>query len=165
MDDDLTFGASIWGSSDPVLVLPPPPPTSSLHVADGPTFDDTQFSDDLDDFDNFDNFATPAESIGTAEDDDDFGDFGEAQAVANEGFGGADFGEQIAGTAYHQPLKLDPLPSRTELQSQINEILGSLWVDDASNALTDDSIREMEGTSQMLVTPERYSMANISPPP
>ena len=157
MDDDLTFGASVWGSSDPVLLLPPPP-TSSLHVADDPTFDDAQFSDD------FDNFATPAESVGSAE-EDDFGDFGEAQAAVNEGFDGADFGEQIAGTAYHQALKLDPLPSRTELQHQVNEILECLWVDNTSNALTDDSIREMEGTSQMLVTPERYFMPNISPPP
>ena len=155
MDDDLTFGTSVWGSSDPVNVLPPPPPTTSFHVDDDLSFDDAQFSDD------FDNFATPAESVGTAEADDDFGDFGdfgEAQVAANDSFDDTDFGGQAtAGTTYYQPLELDPLPSGRELQSRINEILGPSWADNTSNTLTDDNIREVEGIGQMLVTPERYS--------
>ncbi|KAF8351601.1 hypothetical protein F5887DRAFT_938291 [Amanita rubescens] len=148
MDDDLTFGTSVWGSSDPVNALPPPTPTTSFHVDDDLSFDDAQFSDD------FDNFATPAESVGTAEVDDDFGDFGdfgEAQQVAaNDSFNDADFGER----AYYQPLELDPLPSGRDLQSRINEILGPSWADNIPNTLTDDNIREVEGIGQMLVTPE-----------
>ena len=155
MDDDLTFGASVWGTSDPVHVLPPPT-TSSLHIPEDPSFDDTQFSDE---------FITPAESLSGAEEDDDFGDFGdfgEAPAAGDNGFDHADFGGPIAGSSRCRPLMLDPLPSRTVLQAQINEILGPQWADDTSDTLTNDGIREMEGISQVLVTPERYSVFGMS---
>ncbi|KAF8631582.1 hypothetical protein AX15_002332 [Amanita polypyramis BW_CC] len=160
MDDDLTFGASVWGTSDPVHVLPPPA-TTSLHIPDDPSFDDTQFSDE------FDSFTTPAESLSVIGGDDDFGDFGEAPVAGNDDFDNADFEEPIAGSSHYTPLRLDPLPSRTVLQAQINEIFGPQWAGDTSDTLTNDGIREMEGISQVLVTPESrdiYKML-LQPPP
>ncbi|KAF8639898.1 hypothetical protein AX17_001150 [Amanita inopinata Kibby_2008] len=165
MDNDLTFGASVWGSSDPVDILPPSKTTGFI-TTDVPLSDDTQFIDD------FDDFTTPAESIITAPDDDefgDFGDFGEAQTIGSVDFDNADFGQSVASpfSPYDwQPLKLHPVPSRAELELQVNEALAPIWGDASASILTDESIREMEGISQVLVTAssrEVYKML-LQPP-
>ena len=161
MDDDLSFGASVWGTSEPVNIdLLPPVSTGLFRIPDQPSLqsphDSSQFSDD------FDNFATPAESIGASDDEEfgDFGDFGEAQMAEGSAFDDADFGAELAGSLDWQLLKLDPLPSRAALRQHITEILRPLWAENDSDALSDESIREMEGITQVLVTPERYLVFN-----
>ena len=71
MEDDLTFGTSIWGT-DVSAPLPAPP---TLIAA--PTLSrEPSTADSLDDFDDF---GTPAETVAASGDeaDDDFGDFGD----------------------------------------------------------------------------------------
>ncbi|KAM6496030.1 hypothetical protein JOM56_008736 [Amanita muscaria] len=162
MDEEFTFGTSVWGSSDPVDLVPPGSIPITTQQSSPISLGETQFSDD------FDTFATPAESIGVPDDDEDdgfgdFGDFGEAQG--NE-FDDANFGEPIAGSSYWQPLKLDPLPPRPKLQQQINENLEPLWADHDTDILTDEGIRELSGISQVLVTPESRDLYKmIQQPP
>lgn len=153
MDDDLAFGASVWAASEPAAVRPiitPPPVTQAVS------------------FDDFDDFGPPTDAETTHDDggDDDFGDFGdfgEAEDLATP----ADFGEEgvvfeemrIAGPSSQyadwEPLRLDPMPSRGELEAQVNDILAPVWDQDISQFTTDEEIREVEGVSQILATPER----------
>jgi len=153
MDDELTFGTSVWGLSEEVDVTPLPLKTLSLI----PTSSDLQQDDGL--FDDFNGSVVPNTDM-VDDDFGDFGDFGEAEIVNSTGFDG--FGEEVpvAGPSSHgewQPLKLDPFPSRSELIEQVNELLGPIWgYGDPSDILTDEGIREVEGISQILVTPERY---------
>lgn len=150
MDEDITFGASVWGTSETVDILPinttPLAPTSP------------QYGD-------FDDFGPSADSTQTDTEDDEFGDFGDfgdtelaspVEFGAEMGFGGA---LQIAGpssrTEWH-PLRLDPLPSRSDLEGTVNEILGPIWGDqDISQVTSGEGIREVEGAGQILVTQER----------
>ncbi|KAG6854909.1 hypothetical protein C0991_012099, partial [Blastosporella zonata] len=161
MDDELAFGASVWGSDAPVDVLPPPRTISSPEPL---------FGDD----DGFDDFNDPAATVqADAGEDDfgDFGDFGEAEDAGPSSFG---FEEdvRIAGpsssSGWH-PLKLDPLPSRTSLDEQLQIMLEPLWgYENLANILTSDEIREVEGVSQILVAPESrdlYKMLVQTPPP
>ncbi|KAI0065936.1 hypothetical protein BV25DRAFT_1610559 [Artomyces pyxidatus] len=168
MDDD--FGSSIWAT----------PATGPLTLSSPredilPTFP-TRISHDGQ-FDDFDDFDAPTQTGGGGDDDDDFGDFGDFGDAEDAGGGFADdgaFGEQtgIAGTSSRdwEPLQLDPFPSRSDLEEQIEEILGPLWEDDdLSQVLTDEDIREVGGLSQILVTPESralyQSLFPASPPP
>jgi hypothetical protein len=153
MDDDLTFGASVWGTSEEVDITP----FSLKAVSFIPTSSDLQHDNDP-----FDTFNGPTESN---PDDDfgDFGDFGEAEIVDSTGFEDhIGFVEEfpVAGPSSHRewhPLKLDPLPPRPELAKQVNEILEPIWGSvDTSKGLTDEGIRDVEGISQILVTSERY---------
>ncbi|RDB22779.1 Uncharacterized protein C8E11.05c [Hypsizygus marmoreus] len=166
MDDDLTFGASVWGTTDsPVDIVPPPPKPSAPSGF--------QFDDQFDDF----NEPGPEITQANADDDDfgDFGDFGEAPVGNSADFGDeVGFGEEvrIAGPSSYaewHPLRLDPLPPRQELEEQLNEVLGPIWgYDNLASILTDEEIREVEGVSQILVTPESrdlYKMLIQSPPP
>lgn len=141
MDDDFTFGASVWGTPDPaapVVVKPPSP------IPD----------------DDFDDFGSPPQAAQVTDDDDDFGDFGDfgdAQEIPpSSGFSGF---EPVAGPSSYgdwEPLKLAPMPGRPELEDDINTILGPLWgAQPISEVTTDDEIREREGINQILVTPER----------
>jgi hypothetical protein len=157
MDDDLTFGTSVWGKTEAVDVNPLPPKASfSILTA----YDDLHQNNDP-----FDDFKELPESDADVADDDfgDFGDFDEAGIVNSNGFEddiGFEAEVPVAGPSSHKewhPLNLDPLPPRSELVKQVNEILEPIWgYGDASEILTDEEIREVEGISQVLVTPERY---------
>ncbi|KAF8238887.1 hypothetical protein L208DRAFT_1421129 [Tricholoma matsutake] len=164
MDDDLTFGTSAWGTSDDITPLP------LRTVSLIPTSSDLQ-----QDSDPFDDFNGPTEKNPNVADDDfgDFGDFGETEIVNSTGFeDDIGFGEApVAGPSSHRewhPLKLDPLPLRSELAEQVNEILEPIWgYGHTSKNLTDEGIREVEGISQILVTSESrdlYKMLIESPP-
>ncbi|KAF9055018.1 hypothetical protein BDZ89DRAFT_938070 [Hymenopellis radicata] len=157
MDDDFTFGASVWGTPDPAApVVKPPSPIPD---------------------DDFDDFGSPPQAAQVADDDDfgDFGDFGDAQEIPPSSSG---FSDDMAGFAPvagpssygdWDPLKLAPMPGRPELEDDINTILGPLWGSQPiSEVTTDDEIREREGINQILVTPESrdlYSVLVQSPPP
>jgi hypothetical protein len=164
MDDDITFGASVWGTSDSVDTIPSlrtNPPILS-------TSSESQFGED-----QFDDFDDPVQTVQADAADDDFGDFGdfdEAEVVNSTGFeDDVGFGEEvrIAGPSSHtgwHPLRLDPLPPRSELENQVNSILEPIWgSEDISEVLTDEGIREVEGVSQILVTPERSLFLFIVP--
>jgi hypothetical protein len=153
MDDDLGFGASVWDApSEPVII-----PSSSklpLPVLSVPSADT---------FDDFDDFGTPAETPSADDDFGDFGDFGEATDAANS----ADFGEQVgfgeevrilgSYKMIWEPLRLDSMPSRADLETQVDDILAPIYgSDDISKVTTADGIREVGGIGQILMTPERY---------
>jgi hypothetical protein len=147
MQEELDFGASVWASpSDPT----PPLTTLSTHPITPP-------------FDDLGGFGETVEAAPTDEKEDDFGDFGEfgeAQEVDHSDFGdGVAFGEEQAPApveADWEPLRLHPMPSRSELHKRVNEILAPIWADDdISQVTTDEGIREVEGISRILVTPER----------
>ncbi len=176
MDDDLTFGASVWGAEEPSPIAPPTklkPASLPLPLEVGLTSSapDTNANGD-DDFDDFDDFG-PAETGAAGQDvvgdDDDFGDFGDF-GEANEEIAvtPADFSEiPVAGPSTSridsdwEPLRLDPLPSRQRLEQEINEILEPVWDDERSleQVLTKDGIRDVEGVNQILVTNERCFIA------
>ncbi|KAI0317936.1 hypothetical protein OF83DRAFT_1171561 [Amylostereum chailletii] len=165
MEDDFTFG-SVWATDNATpsafVVSPPPAAFPSLIPAEDDPFDD---------------FGEPSlEPVASADDDDfgDFGDFGEG----DDGGGFADdagFEDQahMAGPSSSGawgPLRLDPPPPFEELEEQIEDILGPLWMhDDPSQAFTDDDIREVGGLNQLLITPESrilyQTLFASSPPP
>lgn len=147
MDDDLTFGASVWAASTPLDIVStswatsPPKPDATL--------------------DDFDDFGPPDESNLETIDDDDFGDFGDF-GEAHEGESLAleedlNFGQHpLPGPSHWRPLQLDPFPSRSSLENEINETLVPIWqYEDISDVTTDENIREAEGISQILLTPDR----------
>lgn len=160
MDDDFTFGASVWGATEPPPVVSKPTsliglPPSSL-VSSPPTFQDDGFGD----FDDFEGPQANQDVSFNGDDFDDFGDFGDVDAVppSASGFG---FGGSIAGPSVQrewQPLYLDPVPSHLELQEEVEEILGPVWDDEAlARAMSDEQIREVEGVGQILQYAERYA--------
>lgn len=155
MDDDIIFGASVWGASATLDV--PPPPQSISSASSVSNYQDARV--DLDDFDDFGPSQT-VESEGNDDDFDDFGDFGDVgdvDAVAPSQFG---FEEPVAGPSTRKEwhtLSIDPLPSRSDLEDEVNEILAPYWEnDDISQVTTTDRIREVEGITQVLTTAERY---------
>jgi len=149
MDDDLTFGVSVWDTiASPEGVSPIKTPTSIPHSiqppeSDGPGFDD------------FEDFNTAPTSAVEAQDDfGDFEEFGENTTVTPN-FDNQTFLRTPPERDW-QSLRLDPLPGRSELEAEIHRILEPLWADeDISEVTTDDPIREIEGVAQILVTPER----------
>jgi hypothetical protein len=174
MDDDFTFGASVWGASnDPTRLTHI---TTSLSSLGSPAPSPAPSQDQLDDYDDF---HTPpqTQNPSIAQDDDfgDFGDFGGAEGLEDgRDFGhdadfgqGGDFGDFAEDVSFHEqpipgpsqtvwePLRLTPLPSRDVLEEQINRILDPVWIRDISLLTTDEDIRQVEGVSQILVTPER----------
>lgn len=184
MDDDLTFGASVWATPEPTG---DPPTTTAADPTSSPTnpkrkppapltLEDDNFANDDTQFDDFgdDEFGAPAEAVQfeDAQEDEfgDFDDFEEAPAAGNDsgGFGEAvsfhdvEFEDPFAapGPSRFKPwqlLKLDPVPSYPDLQDEIYEILDPIWADeDISRVTTDDPMREVEGVGQILVTPSRY---------
>lgn len=169
MDDDLTFGASVWGAAEPVSSLPPQKELSPIPSSESP---------DANAFDDFDDFGPPAHTDSEALDEDDFGDFGDFGGVEESEMTPAEFGDDmrsfsqqeftspIAGPSSYaswEPLRLDPMPARAELEEEIQEILAPLWVDEHIDEFTtDDGIREMEGVSQILVTPTRFVWLPVS---
>lgn len=155
MDDDLTFGASVWGEPEPVSA---PPIASKAAPAVVDEFEATAFDD-------FDDFGEPeaAAADGAKDDDDfgDFGDFGEADPSSSMAFGDSvTFDEaSIAGPSSQnwRPLLLDPFPSRPSLEAELEDTLGPVWnYEDIAAVTTDEPIREAEGVAQILTTPSRY---------
>jgi len=114
-----------------------------------------------DPFDDFDDFGHAVQT--SMQENDDFGDFGEfgfAQEEIAEGFPSDGFTEEdrapVPVSASTQRLILDPMPSREELEKQVNDILRPIWGDvDISEVTSQKKIREVEGIGQILVTPER----------
>jgi hypothetical protein len=143
MDDDLTFSASVWAASSPLDIA------STSWATSPPELDSTP--DDL---------GPPDESnLETIEDDDfgDFGDFGEAHEGEPLALEDVNFGQlPPPGPSHWRPLQLNPFPSRSSLENEINETLVPIWqYEDISDVTTDENIREAEGISQILLTPER----------
>jgi hypothetical protein len=147
MDDDLTFGASVWAASEPLNV-------NSIIKSDPvpPSFDT----------DDFDDFGTLDEASGTDLKDDDFGDFGDADVGSTLAFSeavGFEEDSRIPGPSSQnwRPLQLDPFPSRHSLEQELNETLGPLWnYEDIFVVTTDEAIREVEGSAQILISQSRY---------
>ncbi|GBE80007.1 hypothetical protein BKA93DRAFT_824655 [Sparassis latifolia] len=169
MEDDITFGASVWGAPNDLV-----PTISDKHLSSSVS----PALSSQDGLDEFDNFGTPAETLAASEDevDDDFGDFGdfgEAQVAGDV----SAFGEEVAfgdgeqtptpGPSFADwgPLQLHPLPSRQDLQDQIDDILGPLWATIDISHLTNDDIRQAEGLNQTLVTPESRQLYTMLLPP
>lgn len=161
MDDDLAFGAAVWGANEHLSLSV----STSSASQPSPAPSSTQ-----DGFDDFDDFGTPAETLaasGDENDDDfgDFGDFGEVQVEDGSTFEPQAFDTEVVSTPRSsdgwQALDLDPMPPREKLQKQIDNILGPLWTSDDSSQFTDDPIRQAEGLNQTLVTPERYSFVPV----
>ncbi|KIK67826.1 hypothetical protein GYMLUDRAFT_36603 [Collybiopsis luxurians FD-317 M1] len=174
--DELTFGASVWGAEEPAPVLPPftksqPPPL--------PLQDDFASSVPDADFDDFDDFGPSETAAGQdiAGDDDDFGDFGDfGDAAEDVALTPADFSDvTVAGPSTSrinsdwEPLYLNPLPDRRELQQDINDILDPIWDDEEAleQVLSQEGIREAEGVNQILTTNESrelYKLLFRAPP-
>ncbi|PPQ77417.1 hypothetical protein CVT25_010999 [Psilocybe cyanescens] len=166
MDDDLTFGASVWAASEPtdsILIHKSEPPSL---VSD---FVDTTF-------DEFDEFGAPENTTEKDLKEDDFGDFGDFENVdagSSSAFGDVGFEADvpIAGPSSRiwHPLQLDHSPSRSSLESQIDETLGPIWNnEDITTFTSDEGIREAEGVSQILCTSssrEMYKVLLQTPPP
>ena len=164
MDDDFTFGASVWGTAERLSLDVSAPSASEPSPA--PLTASTQ-----DGFDDFDDFGTPAETIAASGDeaDDDFGDFGDfgegVQLQESPSFMQQTFDEEEVVTPRPPPedwqaLHLDPMPDRTDLQKQIDLALAPLWVGDDASNFSDEPIRQAEGLNQTLITPERYFAAH-----
>ncbi len=156
MDDDFALGSSVWGATEQLAISVPSPLLSQPSPAP---------SSSQDGFDNFDDFGTPAETIAASGDeaDDDFGDFGDFGEGTQADFVSESFEEEVStprptGVAPldWSPLQLDPIPSRPDLQRQLEHIAGPLWYSGAPSDFIGDPIRQAEGLNQTLVTPERY---------
>ncbi|KAJ3822508.1 hypothetical protein F5880DRAFT_1624185 [Lentinula raphanica] len=176
MDDDLTFGASVWGADEP---SPLPRPTTLTHstISLDDDFISTPNADDsFDDFDDFGPTETPS-GQDIAEDDEDFGDFGDfGDATEDIAVTPAVFPETpVAGPSTSrtstdwQPLVLDPFPDRQQLEQDIDEILEPIWDDEETleQVFTKDGIRDIEGVNQILVTNESrelYKLLFRAPP-
>jgi hypothetical protein len=156
MEDDLTFGASVWAA--PSDTLSPP---SNKGIGSANALSAFDFIGDA--FDDSDEFGPSMQTTSTQDENDDFGDFGdfgEVQGDVIRDFEGDAFEEEIRtpepSEADWEPLRLDPMPSRAELQKQVNDIFGRIWPnDDISQVTTQEGIREVGGIAQILVTPER----------
>jgi hypothetical protein len=160
MDDDVTFGTSVWGSESPIAAPVPKkgePIKEPLEEEELPAGvdEDEAVDDGFDDFDDFTDAAQASDAPATgAFDDDDFGDFGEAEEMET-GPSDFQFQQPEAGPSW-QPLTLDPFPSHTVLTRDVDHLLEPLWVGlDVSQVTSNEPIREKEGVSQILVTSER----------
>ncbi|KAF8897739.1 hypothetical protein BD779DRAFT_1492273 [Infundibulicybe gibba] len=171
MEDDIIFGASVWGATDaidPVISPPKSPHPAATHPAPSEaTTDDDQFYD-------FDDFESSVHTTRTDVDDDDFGDFGdfdEGETVTPTAFGGFVEEASVAGPSSHREwhsLHLEPFPPRLELEYQVDEIISPIWGNDDMHSVSTEGIREVEGISQVLVTPESrdlYKTLIKTPPP
>ncbi|KAF7798341.1 hypothetical protein EIP86_009562 [Pleurotus ostreatoroseus] len=161
-EDDIAFGASVWGASDRLTLSPPT--LSAPQISPEP-------SSSQDGFDDFDEFGTPAETLaasGDEGDDDfgDFGDFGDGAQVAGDAFEPQAFETMLTPRppSEWQALSLSPIPPRKDLQALINSTLGPLWSSDVPH-FSDEPIRQAEGLNQTLVTPESRQLYDVLLPP
>lgn len=155
----MDFGASaVWGDAPSLSSsTQPSAPTISLFAPSK--------EDPFDDFDEFgdDKEVQPAQSM---EEDDfgDFGDFAEDTVAPDEGgqydsgFGFADSDLQTTALRNEwNPLRLDPVPDTIDLTEQVQELLsGVVQGPDIDAMLTGEGIRQIESTTQLLVSPDRY---------
>ena len=156
--DDEVFGTSIWStpSYPPATITTQQSTSTSLPLPPQPSDD---FVDSQDRFYDFDNFEAPAETADGGVDDDDFGDFGDFgdAEIVEEGGTTDGFGFlQKPALAPVIPLQLDPMPDRSELRRQVDELLWPVVGPVDWNIVTNEPIREREGPDQILVTPERW---------
>lgn len=163
MDDDLTFGASVWATPEPEAASAPPlPAPSEFKHKPAPL----ALEDDSDGapFNDFDDFGPTAEPAGFDSKDDDFGDFEDFEEAADiapeSGFQDAagfyDEPSSIAGPSTWKPLQVDAVSLYADLQDEVFDILDPIWAaEDISRVTTDDPMREVEGVSQILVTSSR----------
>ncbi|PSS35414.1 hypothetical protein PHLCEN_2v1569 [Hermanssonia centrifuga] len=161
MDDDFALGSSVWGATEQLAISVPSPLLSQPSPAP---------SSSQDGFDDFDDFGTPAETIAASGDeaDDDFGDFGDFGEGTQVDFVSESFEEEVStprptGVAPldWSPLHLNPIPSRPDLQRQLEHIAGPLWYSGAPSDFIGDPIRQAEGLNQTLVTPESRQLYDL----
>ncbi|KAI0743283.1 hypothetical protein BC629DRAFT_244654 [Irpex lacteus] len=164
MDDDLDFGASVWGATEQLAISVPP--TSFSEPSPAPSSSQSGFDD-------FDDFGTPAETVlasgdeGVDDDFGDFGDFGEAgeeegsSAFEAEAFEGMPVTPRPFDTDDWTPLQLIPFPSKEDLRRQLDRILEPVWSGDDPSQFTDDPIRQAEGLNQTLVTRESRQLYDV----
>jgi hypothetical protein len=153
MEDDLTFGASVWGSdlTSTSASLTKTPISLSTTILPAPSSEDLGDSS----FDDFEEFNTaPTSAVDGGDDFGDFEEFGEATDVTTN-FSDDTFSSDLPSQEWHA-LRLDPLPERAQLAEEIRSILDTIWADEnILRVTTDDPIREAEGVAQILTTPER----------
>lgn len=145
MDEDFTFGASVWASNDLVNALPPQKSFSAP---------EPQFAN----HGGFDDFCDTVDNTmaGAGDDDDDFGDFGDFGEAEGDDLGFIE-DVRIAGPSEWHPLKVDPLLLTEGMNEELQSILSPIWgYEDLPNILTSDGIREVEGVNQILVDSERF---------
>jgi hypothetical protein len=157
MEDDFSF-TSIWSTpSDPSTI-----PSTLTETIVPPAIDfPPAFSSSSLGGEEFDDFGTARTGISDAQDDDfgDFGDFGDAEGMSTPAdFEDVSFAQEqsLIAESDWEPLRLDQMPSKEDLQIQLDKILGPIWGDDISEFTTAEDIRQAEGISQILVTPDRY---------
>lgn len=147
---------NVWDTPDPVPASVPDSPETT------PTFQPA--SDDFDDAD----FAEPmSQNDAFANDDfgdDDFGDFGDEQPLESAGIShNQSFINPEPPSQPWDPLRLDPLPSRSELTEHTHDIVAPIFSYDLSQITSDIPIREAEGVAQVLVAPERCVTLQLFP--
>lgn len=161
MDDDLTFGTSVWATSDPVSTDNKlPSAINASPVVKDAISGELQFTSTV-----FDDFADSTTTQDVLTEDDDFGDFGDfREAVELDNSAETSLAHtddfRIGGSSSQswQPVLLDPFPLRSELENTINETLSPIWNhEDIKDVTTDEPIREVEGLAQILTRPSRYA--------
>lgn len=171
MDED-PFGASVWATA-----APSPPSTSKLTLnlndsSSPPVLrshfggsDPFSFNDD--DFDSSEpivastspfqpDFTPDAFGPDTVGDDDDFGDFGDfGEPEDANGFDSYQV-DNLPSNAFTdwKPLSLNPFPDIGDLDEAVVELTRHVWGE--WSTFTEEPIRETEGISKILNTPERY---------
>jgi hypothetical protein len=152
-------------STNSFAVSPPPHASTSSGI--------TIPNDEFDEFDDFTPVPVTAGATGGGEDDDfgDFGDFGDPEPVADvttepdafstsmddDGFGFDDGNVfQPGKTAGWGPIRVKPLPDPLELSQQVRELLAPVLRGPGVDALlSGEGVRQMESSTQLLLTPER----------
>ena len=171
--DDFGFEASVWAtpSTQDSSSSSKNDPGSSTFSVPSPSESDRQFADDAFGEDDDFEFSDPvAGNVADGGDDfDDFGDFGDGEndtsafASAEPASFAIQSFEDSSGFLNWVPLRLDPLPPRTELRQGIGDILRPFWESsDCSRYLTDENIRQVGGLGQILVTQERWVLWSAS---
>lgn len=160
MDDDLSFGSSVWGSTD----TPTPPLSTALKP---PPVSPAPILSPQDSFDDFDEFGTPAETVATSEagEDDDFGDFGDFGDTVEAGPSSAapTFNDNVFYAEPEplpsndwQPLRFTPESTLEEIRQQADKLLGPLCPPVNHSLFHDRPLRQVGGINQILVNAERY---------
>lgn len=126
--------------------------------------------DPFDEFDEFGDSAQPSAVVDAG--DDDFGDFGDftddaVAPIGQEGGGfvqeSFSFGEEATFDSFKpevpQPLRLDPMPDPTGLTEQVGNLLSDILKGSTvEKILTGDGIRQIDSSTQLLVTPDSRSL-------
>ena len=155
----------VASTSNSFFLSPPPPSSTSSSIVIP--------NDGFDEFDEFIPAPVTTDAAGGGEDDDfgDFGEFGDPEPVAavatetdvfstniddDEFEFGGDNVFQPAKTADWQPIRVKPLPDPLELSQQVRELLAPVLRGPIVDALlSGEGIRQMESSTQLLVTQER----------